>query len=323
MVAHNAFVHLFVANTAMNWAQVRALPWNPAYELIVERQHFRTIKYRAADRTVSFTIHATFLPEFRRFVALRDYLLDQATSDYLFVALGPNLVGPPRQMGSGVLTDTCKTLRRIDPASPKVLARAWRAAKSDWVIRKTDTATAAIVLQTSEDSIARSYAAGSVGQTEDEMGTYFARLSVIVQNPNTSGRNTDRDGALTHCKKLDSPNPIRTSVPVEPNCGQPEGCLFCDKLSVHADERDVRKLLSCRYCINMAAELTHSEAHFQELFGPVIDRINAIASEIRNVSVVHAEMVERVQREVDDDGSLDSYWEHKLELLVSLGVISS
>ena len=52
-------------------------------------------------------------------------------------------------------------LRMIDPQLPKVTPRQWRAAKSDWLIRNKDPATAALLLQNSERTTLRAYAAGS------------------------------------------------------------------------------------------------------------------------------------------------------------------
>src|SRR5207253_5824849 len=78
MVAHNAFVLMFIANTGMNLAQVLELSWCTDYEVGVERQGFRAMKGRAGNKAVHFEITAAFLPKLKRYLALRHYLLNGA-----------------------------------------------------------------------------------------------------------------------------------------------------------------------------------------------------------------------------------------------------
>ena len=68
MVAHNAFVLMFIANTGINLAQVLEL-LNGDYEVGVERQGFRAIKRRAGNKAVHFEITAAFLPKLKRYLA--------------------------------------------------------------------------------------------------------------------------------------------------------------------------------------------------------------------------------------------------------------
>jgi hypothetical protein len=87
---------------------------------------------------------------------------------------------------------------------------------------------------------------------------------------------------------------------------------------VHADERDTRKLLSCRYCIQQTSHLAASEEQFQRLFNPILGRIQAILDEVDRRE---AGMVERVRREVEEEGELDPYWAGKLEMLMALELV--
>lgn len=322
MVAHNAFVLMFVANTGMNWAEVRKLPWDADYEVGLESQGFREIKLRAGGKLVSFRIETSFLSKFKRYLNLRTYLLSKHKCDLLFFSLGANISSAPKPMGESLFRALYLTLRRIDPSLPKVLSRAWRAAKSDWAIRNTDPSTAALLLQNTERTVLRHYATGSETRATEEMGSFFERLSEVVLNADQKIPPKGIDGALGECTKYGAPNPTEDGAPIKPDCHQPEGCLFCDKYVVHADERDARKLISCRYCIEQTAHLSASDEHFQILFGKVIRRINAILDHIRGRSNEHAGLVDRVMGEVEDKGLLDPYWESKLEMLIGLGVVS-
>ncbi|MFZ3042907.1 MAG: hypothetical protein WA108_14165 [Thiobacillus sp.] len=87
--AHNAFVIQFLANTGMNWSSIKQLAWETGeMDISVERQGFRTIKYRAKGRTVSFEIQPVFLPLFKTFLRVRKYLMNDQQFDHLFLGSG-------------------------------------------------------------------------------------------------------------------------------------------------------------------------------------------------------------------------------------------
>lgn len=321
MIAHNAFVLMYVANTGMNWAEARKMQWDDGYEIGTHMQGFKEIKFRANGRQVSFAIQSTFFPTFKQYLELRRYLLTGMECSLLFFSLGSNLAAKPKTMGKQLLGSFHRTLRRIDPSLTNVLARAFRAAKSDWLVRKTDISTAALVLQTSESSVRHHYMTGSKTRATEEMTNFFARLSAVVLNDGQDIQGDSKPGAVGDCTKYGNPKATDDSLSIRPDCHQPEGCLFCDKYVVHANECDTRKLFSCRYCIYQTQSLSVSQEHFDSLYGDVIVRLDAILDQIRGRSPFHAALVDRVGREVEEDGCLDVYWENKLEMFISLGVV--
>lgn len=322
MLAHNCFVLLFVASTGMNWAVIRELKWTANFEVGAESQGFRQIKYRAGGRVVSFIIKTNFLPKFKRYLELRRYLLNNSECDYLFFTMGNRLSSDPKQIGPFVLESLQTTLRRIDPSLSPILARAWRAAKSDWLIKNTDPSTTALLLQNSERTVLRHYIAGSETEATREMSGFFNRVSKIVLHEHQKLDSGWLDSPLGECQKYGEPKSLNDNGPIKPDCHQPEGCLFCDKYVAHADERDARKLLSCQHCIYLTRHLSASDDHFRAMFGEIIDRIEAIINEIGKKSHSHSQLVERIKREVHEDGLLDPYWDNKVQMLISLGVVS-
>ncbi len=321
MLAHNAFVQLFLANTGMNWAVLRKLPWDDDHVVDVDGQGFRAIKFRARGKLVSFRIEIVFLPMFKRYLELRRYLLNGTKCRALFFTFGPHFAGQPKPMGAIVLANLSRSLRRIDPSLPRVLARQMRANKSDWLIRNTDLSTTAHILQNTERTTTKSYINGSESRAIEEMGLFYEKLSQVILDPGKVVT-ASMSSALGECTAYGSPKPTDEAPPITPDCHQPEGCLFCDKYIVHADERDTRKLLSCRYCFYHTAHFSASEEHFQSLFGEVLKRIDAILREIGKRSDENAKMVERVRAEVEDEGNLDNYWGLKMQMLRSLGVVA-
>lgn len=317
MQANLAFVLLFIANTGMNLSQVFDLTWSADYKSQVERQGFRTIKWRAAGRVCQFEITAAFLPSFKHYLKLREYLLNGKTCDYLFITLGARKVETPKKMLRADLENYYRTLRIIDPNLPKVTARQWRTAKSDWLIRNTDPSTAAIILHNSEKTVLKHYADGSETRHLDEMSNFLNGVAETVVN---KGQVIDQgiERSIGVCSSFGMPHQLLGNVPVIPDCHAPEGCLFCDKFKIHADDRDTRKLVSCRYCLSQTSHLVSSEEQFQKLFAPIFDRIKYLLDEINQRDEM---MVTRILREVEEFGELDSYWANKLEMFTALELI--
>ncbi len=314
-VGMNSFLMLFLAQTGMNWAQLRALPWSDDFVVESSRQAFRTIKARAGGKTVAFELPIAFMPFFRKFLELRQFRLQGRECEFLFFVSGTRGTGDLVQMGYHV-SSVYKTFQRMDPGLPRVLPREWRAAKSDWLVRNTDPATAALVLQNTEKTVLRSYAEGSETVAMEEMGAFLDGVSATVvdrsaQLPDSTSR------AVGKCVKYGEPV-AQEGAAIEPDCRGPEGCLFCDKFKLHADEVDTRKLLSCRYCIQQTTSAMGTEERFQQRVSPVIKRIDTLLAEI---STRDAAMVETIAKEVEQEGKLSPYWAAKLEMLMELGLV--
>jgi hypothetical protein len=111
--------------------------------------------------------------------------------------------------------------------------------------------------------------------------------------------------------------PIAQAVPIVPGCKSAEGCLYCDKYRVHADETDIRKLLSCRYCLRTTSNRAASLEDYDRTFGAVLRRIDFLLDELKKRD---ADLVARLENAVDVGGELDVFWSSKLEQLLELGV---
>lgn len=97
--------------------------------------------------------------------------------------------------------------------------------------------------------------------------------------------------------------------------------MFCDKYAIHADEKDIRKITSLFYVIKETQSLASSEKHFNDLFGDVLNRIESILSAIKSQSGKQKNLVESISEDVFDRENLNTYWQHKLDMLVRLGVV--
>ncbi|WP_026602389.1 hypothetical protein [Methylomonas sp. 11b] len=316
MNALNFFVILFLAETGMNWSQVVNLTWSDDYTIEPSRQLFRTIKWRANNKDVSFELPSSFMPKFEKFLSLRKYLLQEFQCEWLFFQRGCKRTSEPTQIKI-TLIHTYNSLKKIHHPLKPINARQWRAAKSDWLIRNTDPATTALILQNTEKTVLASYISGSENTQIQEVSKFLNEVSKTVVS-----KDTKITGGITQslgtCSSYGSPSRIISTNSVDLDCKKPEGCLFCDKFKVHADEIDTRKLISCRYCIQQSIRLSPTIQYHEETIILVLNRINKILDKIREHNT---ELVEKIAKEVDEFGELDSYWARKLEMLIDLELI--
>lgn len=309
--AFNAYVIVFFAETGMTGAELRGLQWADDYDVTPSRQGFRTVKWRAYGREGVFELSLSGTVIFQRFLKLREFLLQGQKFEYLFFRKRYSKKQPAPYASS--LIGTYQFLNRIDPEAKIITVRRWRAAKSDWLVRNADPSVAAMILQNSEKTVLQHYAEGSEAAFRDEMSLVLNKLSLVVTSSN-SEKLTERP--LGSCTAYGEPSVLVVDKGVEPNCRNPEGCLFCEKFKVHPDEEDARKLLSCRYVINMMSPSNGSYEDFESLLRPTLNRIDMILAEI---SERDAGLVLRVSREVEELGELSSYWSSKAQMLLAMG----
>lgn len=315
-VALNAFVVLFLAQTGMNWAQLVNLTWSEDYNIESGRQLFRTIKWRAGGKECFFELPSNFMPFFKRYLQLRGFLLGNQSCDWLFFKLGERGLGSPSQI-KDTLSNFYKSLKKIDPDLTEIHSRQWRAAKSDWLICNTDISTTALILQNSEKTVLSSYIAGSETKQWEEMSNFLNQVSDVVRDKKEKTKDITLR-AVGGCSSFGEPNTVSRATSIASNCIEPEGCLFCDKFRIHVDEVDIRKLLSCRYCVRKTAHLAGDQEIFQNLIQPILNRIEDIINEITKYN---KDLLEKIRHEVDEQGELESYWRRKLEMFMELGVI--
>lgn len=106
-----------------------------------------------------------------------------------------------------------------------------------------------------------------------------------------------------------------------PNCQQFEHCLFCQYYAVHADDEDVRKLLSLKSLLGYVKQKATDLIKWESQFGVVLHRIDEVLTELSNAYETLRDRILLIQEEVES-GDLDAYWLNHFELLIELGWIS-
>lgn len=321
MRAHHAFVVLFLGQTGMNASVAFALSWGAEYKVGASQQGFREIKWRAGGKMVSVVIRNKFLPLFVKFIEIRSYLLNGREAATLFFNLGNQNRSAPKPLTVKGFESFYASLRRLGPNIPLIRNRQLRAAKQDYHVRNDDFPVAATIMGHSEETSRRHYTAGSKSAHHEEISTFLTRIEesalnkrIVLQADETVDGGTH--GHLGTCAAFGSPHAISEDVPVAPDCGRQEGCLFCDKHRVHADAPDIRKLVSCAFVVQQATYLPGAEAYFE----PVLRRIASLLDEVKEFDGM-ALIVAQIENEVGEYGQLDAYWAEKWALLNELEVI--
>lgn len=288
-------------------------------ENTVSRAKFRAIKLRAGGKIISVSIGVDFKSKLLSFLKLRKYLVREEQIKSLFIGLTPD--DDYIWKATNITEDWSKThlkrrLKGLLESIPYVSPREMRTAKQDFLIRNTTPEISASLMGHSIETALKAYSNGSTTKNIQEMGIFLTSLEKTIIP--ISEKNEISESAVGLCSDFNNPIPVSTTLPIQPNCKSTQGCLFCEKYRIHADEKDIRKLLSCRYCLRIAFNLTGNFDISEEIVGTVISRINQLLEEIGKTK---KELVIKIEEEVDQKDMLDSYWSQKMEQLTMLGII--
>lgn len=315
-LAAQSFLMLFLATTGMNLSSAIALRWGSGnYEISKTSGHFKTIKYRAKGRNVEFLVGSRFVKKFRTYLRLREWLLPEK-HDRLFFRFDGKI---PRPISKKFSQDLYVRLTRLFGPVAKVTARQWRAAKSDFLLRNFDIATAAVALQNTEETVIQSYATGSPSSAGEEMRDFFEHFQLSIA---AAGDHVTRGIGVGQCRNYGEPSVNGHDAIWSPDCNTDEGCLFCANYLVQPNETDARKLLSLRYLIQQSRGLAFDKHHFSKIYASILNRIHAILAAIVSQVPEMRDAIDRIQKEVDEEERLSPYWSRKLALLIDLEVLA-
>ncbi|RLA84320.1 MAG: hypothetical protein DRG78_01775 [Epsilonproteobacteria bacterium] len=310
------FMH-FLTLTGMNDSTASNIMWNSDSEVIKDGQKFKAIKYRANNKPATFQIKNKFFSEFTKFLKLRDFLLQGNKIDYLFFdKYGKDVLISANQKHGSFSSKINRQMRTlIDNKLPTINSKELRVNKSNFIMNKYGIAQAAQMLNNSITTTLKHYTGESQESSALQLSNYFDHINTVL----VSNNNKLIDIPSGQCKDFDNPKAIITINNFDVSCTKNEGCLFCEHYRVHADEIDIRKLYSLLYIINESRYLARDDKHFNTTYGLVIERINDILKEISKK--LDSKILKYIKDDVFNNENLHPYWEHKLSMLISLGVL--
>ena len=323
MVAQRAFLFLFICNTGGNEQVIRDIETDGTIDATVKNQQYRELKWRAGGKEVTLVAPATFMPRLRRFMKLRQYLLQDRTSPYLFSGLGNRNNKQPARIGNYELDQHYRRLLiEIDPQLPKMGSRTLRASVDDYYLRHHDSVIAAAVMGHTVETEQKCYARGSANDHHEEMTLFMESVSesacrqrVMSLKDVTPVTPPLEQGG--RCDSFGHPEALAAHAPVQPDCKDPQGCLFCNHRVLIAGDEDARKVASAAYVME---QLILGPKH-EEALRPSIAKCDKDLEKIAAFPNCRA-MVERVRKDVYENENLTLFWADKYHLFLELGIIS-
>ncbi|MBR9794070.1 MAG: hypothetical protein GYB58_20230 [Gammaproteobacteria bacterium] len=322
-LALSAYRKLFMQLVAPNrsgledFANYSEIPWGDFTKETFAKSYwkFSYIKARAKYKKVEFKLLKSDFSLFQRYLNLRKALIEaygekEENCGLLFFSF--------TKRGFNRFSETKKFFKHFSEV-PHFNSLISRATKSDVLLHETDNIRLiSEILQNSPNTIIKNYARGTVSGHVTEIGNFVNNLSKIVKLKKS--KNHEVESELGGCASF-SPAPLDIKpMNIEVNCASKEGCLFCEKFIVHADSKDVRKLLSYLFFLQ-EVEVTLSDTyHFQIYFDPIVKRIQTIINYIKSLSTDHQEMVVKIEEEVFEDGLITKFFEQEIELQESMKI---
>lgn len=295
----------------------------------------KVIKFRAGGKHVPVHLTSTTVTRLRSYLRLRELLrsqLDSPDVGPLFVqceyAVGHQRRAPPLgivPLGRSFTSDLRARLDRFGVELPAVTMQQLRSYKAGKLAVDHNPKVAADMMGNSVTTAIRRYSKITDAESRSEMAPFLASLTSVVL---TRAEGNSQPGQLAipitaipagGCADHGHPKAQSETPLVAPDCAKTEGCFFCDKFHVHADEEDSIKLLSCRSVLERLAPGASDAGAAARVHAAVVDRINALLDAIRRINPASHD---RAQSVVMEEGRLSRYWASKLQQLHLLGLLS-
>lgn len=326
---------LFIAQTGANLDTAQQLQLD-TMEILPSTQgrRFSGTKSRARRKTVRPEFGVKFEPIFRKILELRAWYIQDEQCDLVF-PMRDN-IRKLSSIGNNKLQSLKKFLQRIFPKMAWITPREWRKHVSSQYVELSDGDLLLEVekMGHSLDTAKKNYSRTSFKDAAQQISQFFNELREVAV---AQTRTVDRIPVQTLDEPVDvqtlpvgacitaAPQPEKalgfTEQAPTPNCQQFEHCLFCQYYAVHADDEDVRKLLSLKSLLSYVKQKATDLIKWESQFGVVLHRIDEVLNDLSDTYENLRDRIFSIQEEVES-GDLDAYWLNHFVLLIDLGWIS-
>ena len=326
---------LFIAQTGANLDTAQQLQLD-SMEVLPSTQgrRFSGTKSRAGNKTVRPEFGVKFEPIFRKILELRVWYIQDEQCDFVFPLR--NDVRKLSAIGNNKLQLLKRFLQRIFPKMVWITPQQWRKHVSSQYVELSDGDLLLEVekMGHSLDTAKKNYSRTSFKDASQQISQFFYELrEVAVSQTRTVERipvqmldeTIDAQASPVGACASIHPQPEKaigfTEQAPTPNCQQFEHCLFCQHYAVHADDTDIRKLLSLKSLLGYIKQKATDLIKWESQFGVVLHRIDEVLTELSNAYVDQRERIVAIQDEVES-GDLEAYWLNHFELLIDLGWVA-
>lgn len=330
--AMQSFQMLFMMLTGAYASEISQLEFDGQLEFdkSLTNKSYRAIKFRAAGRIVQYDLAAGAVFLFKKYLQLRAWILDGCEHKFLFFGFKVRTWTPIRLDEAAIRSFQRKKIIGIFmPEDFQMLtARQFRKTKSLFLHEQKDISQEVVaqVLNHSLHTNEQHYMEVSPERAREEFSNFWEAAQEASRHISFSKNNkidiTDRPIAAGHCVDYLNPKSVVINPPIEPDCRQQYGCLFCTHYICHADdEEDVHKLFSLLYIVTGVLNATSDVDKANELLLTLSVRVRNILLQIKMKSESGAANVEKFSELVFRLGELTPYWENRLQRYESLGLI--
>ena len=325
---------LFIAQTGANLDTAQQLQLDTMKVLsTTQGRRFSGTKSRAGGKTIYPEFGVQFEPIFRKILELRAWYIQDERCDFVFPLR--NNIDKLGLIGNAKLQLIKKFLQRIFPKFIWITPRQWRKHVSSQYVQLSDgdLLLEAEKMGHSLDTARKNYSRTSFQEAGQQISQFFHELrDVAVAKTRTVERiavktlegNVDAHTLPVGVCTTTMPQPEKaigfTEQAPTPDCQQFEHCLFCQNYAVHADDEDVRKLLSLKSLLGYIKQKATDLIKWESQFGVILHRIDEVLTGLSNAYVDLRESIIVIQDEVES-GDMDVYWLNHFELLIDLGWI--
>lgn len=330
-----AFAALFLADSGVNLAVMQ--DYEEPDDLLDQLAHpekinlrDRAIKFRAGGKLVPVHLSALTMTRLRVYLRVRQMFVASLGGEDirpLFVQGAYWGATGQTQRPAAVtslhrqfLTDLRSKFSAVGADLPPVTLRQMRVYKQQHLVRHHPLTVAAEMMGHTVETAVRAYSKAEEGLREAEMGRFFESLerTVLAASEDASQVAPTEVLPTGACADYGKPAPSASAQPVQPDCAKVEGCFFCDNYRLHADERDLRKLMSCRVALKRLAPLQPDSARAERVYFAIVDRIDVLLDEMRRLV---PQVYEEARADVNERGNLTTFWSSKLQQLHLLGML--
>lgn len=330
-----AFAALAIGDSGANLSQIQSYqePEDLDSQLAVpDRVNLtqKQIKFRAKNGYVPVHLTTTTLSRIRAYLRLREVLRQYLVCpdvNAMFIqckySTRGKLARPHEitQLHDEFLAYLRKRFSMVGAVLPNISLRQLRLYKQQNIVRKNNLKVAADVMGHTVGTAIRAYSKAQESVRQSDIGTFLASLSdrVLSHSSELQNRISLTPIPTGSCEAHGRPEASDSHPLTQPDCVKTEGCFFCTKFHVHADETDAAKLMSCRQVLQRLAPMKGDSMSSERLYIALLDRIDALLMDIRRVA---PDAHQRASTFVIAQGNLTAYWATKLQQLYLLGVLN-
>lgn len=315
--------------TSTNDSVLSLYEWseNDEYEIEHdERKEFITIKPRANNKTIRFTIPKVFMLSFKKAIKLRKFVLNGHSFPYLFfhAGVGEKAKTTRTQFNGGMSSTIARgMITSFDDELPKITSRSIRKDASRDAINSHGVETALSVLQNQRNTLINNYNGFTADELSSQITNFLETIheTVINNYPINYKKQTTMGGCNNEEQLI--PQTINDENDLKATCDDFKSCIFCVHFITFPSPDEIRKLLSLKYLIeNVAYDRAKNDISYEDKMKPWITRIDIIFDLMKKKYPESQKIINDVLIEVYQEGLLSPYWLDWIIDLDELGRLS-